>query len=248
MVVAFSTYSKIPMPNIKIKEKDDRFSLCFFPLVGVIIAVVEYVWFLFGWYYGFEEVPLAIGYLIIPVAITGGIHVDGFMDCMDALHSYADREKKQEILKDPHIGAFCVIKLVELIGVMLIMLLIIQDYLFLLVCPGFVMSRILSAISINCFKSAKDSGMVCYTKSRASGFCKWFLFVEFVACVLFCFYHYQLIAIWPITAILISFVIYYVKVKHDFGGITGDTSGCFLVMAEAAWMLAIALYGLESII
>ena len=32
--------------------------------------------------------------------------MDGFMDTMDAVHSYGDRTKKLEILKDPHLGAF----------------------------------------------------------------------------------------------------------------------------------------------
>ena len=35
--------------------------------------------------------------------------MDGFMDTMDAVHSYGDRTKKLEILKDPHLGAFAVI-------------------------------------------------------------------------------------------------------------------------------------------
>lgn len=48
-----------------------------------------------------------------PLIITGGFHVDGFMDTMDALHSYQPRERKLEILKDSHIGAFSVIKLAE---------------------------------------------------------------------------------------------------------------------------------------
>lgn len=49
--------------------------------------------------------------IILPVIITGGIHVDGYMDTCDALNSYGDREKKLAILKDSHIGAFAVIKL-----------------------------------------------------------------------------------------------------------------------------------------
>ena len=38
--------------------------------------------------------------------------MDGFMDTMDAFHSYQDKEKKLAILKDPHIGAFSVLMLV----------------------------------------------------------------------------------------------------------------------------------------
>ena len=35
--------------------------------------------------------------------------MDGFLDTMDAIHSYGDRSRKLEILKDPHLGAFAVI-------------------------------------------------------------------------------------------------------------------------------------------
>ena len=41
--------------------------------------------------------------------VTGGIHLDGFMDTTDARSSYGDREKKLAILKDSHVGAFAVI-------------------------------------------------------------------------------------------------------------------------------------------
>ena len=45
------------------------------------------------------------------MAVTGGFHIDGFMDTMDAFHSYKPREEKLAILKDSHIGAFAVIML-----------------------------------------------------------------------------------------------------------------------------------------
>ena len=43
----------------------------------------------------------AAGFCLIPVWVTGGIHLDGYADTCDALSSYGDREKKLEILKDP---------------------------------------------------------------------------------------------------------------------------------------------------
>ena len=45
----------------------------------------------------------------LPVLVSGGIHTDGFIDTVDALSSYGDKEKKLEILKDPHTGAFAII-------------------------------------------------------------------------------------------------------------------------------------------
>lgn len=49
---------------------------------------------------------------VLPILLTGGIHMDGFMDTMDALHSYQDRERKLEILKDSHVGAFACLSLI----------------------------------------------------------------------------------------------------------------------------------------
>ena len=40
---------------------------------------------------------------LLPVLVNGGIHMDGFLDTMDALNSYGSREKKLEIFKRfPH--------------------------------------------------------------------------------------------------------------------------------------------------
>ena len=45
----------------------------------------------------------------LPLLITGGIHMDGFMDTVDALASHQSRERKLEILKDSACGAFAVL-------------------------------------------------------------------------------------------------------------------------------------------
>ena len=49
-----------------------------------------------------------------PWCLTGFIHLDGFMDCSDAVLSRRDRARRIEILKDPHVGSFAVICLVLL--------------------------------------------------------------------------------------------------------------------------------------
>ena len=37
--VAFSMYSKIPMPRVEWNEKNMKYAMCFFPLVGTAITV-----------------------------------------------------------------------------------------------------------------------------------------------------------------------------------------------------------------
>ena len=41
IAVAFSTYSKIPMPQFVWKEEDMRYSMCFFPWIGAVIGAIS---------------------------------------------------------------------------------------------------------------------------------------------------------------------------------------------------------------
>ena len=58
---------------------------------------------------GGSGVLFAAAAACLPLLITGGIHMDGFMDTVDALASHQSRERKLEILKDSACGAFAVL-------------------------------------------------------------------------------------------------------------------------------------------
>ena len=111
VIVSFSMYSKIPMPQFEWKEEDMRYMLCFFPWIGAVIGICLWLWAVLCEKAGIGMLAFTTIGSVIPILITGGFHVDGFMDTMDAFHSYQPREKKLEILKDSHIGAFAVIML-----------------------------------------------------------------------------------------------------------------------------------------
>lgn len=80
-----------------------------FPLVGVIEGCLLGLWLFIAAQFNLSVGIRFLWASAIPFLVTGGIHMDGFMDTMDAVHSYGDRTKKLEILKDPHLGAFAVI-------------------------------------------------------------------------------------------------------------------------------------------
>ena len=46
VTVAFSMYSRIPMPRFRWETEDMRYHLCFFPWVGGVIGILECLWFL----------------------------------------------------------------------------------------------------------------------------------------------------------------------------------------------------------
>ena len=101
------------MPRFEWKDEDYRESLIFFPVVGLIIGAlviaINELPFM-------KIVPVAVRIILtilVPILVTGGFHLDGFMDTSDALSSYAEKERRLEILSDPHIGAFSVIALIK---------------------------------------------------------------------------------------------------------------------------------------
>ena len=69
-------YSRIPMPPIEWKEENRRYALCFFPLIGAVIGAVMLGWQWLCNVLGAGDMLFAVGCTVIPIAITGGIHLD----------------------------------------------------------------------------------------------------------------------------------------------------------------------------
>lgn len=109
IATAFLMFSRVPMPKVAWKPENMRFALAALPLVGVLIGALLWGW---AWLCGtlsIGNILFAAGMTLLPLLISGGIHLDGFSDTVDALSSHASPERKREILKDPHAGAFAVI-------------------------------------------------------------------------------------------------------------------------------------------
>ena len=109
VALAFSLFSRLPAPKVKWEAESMRYALAALPLVGLVIGAALGGW---AWVCGALALgkPLfAAGMTLLPLLVSGGIHMDGFCDTVDALSSHAAPERKREILKDPHAGAFAVV-------------------------------------------------------------------------------------------------------------------------------------------
>ena len=157
IAVAFAMFSAVPVPQFAWNEKNMRYALCAFPLVGLLCGAL---WCVCG------VLPLpaparAAGFCLVPVWVTGGIHLDGYADTCDALASYGDREKKLEILKDPHCGAFAVIRLCSYFAAYFALCGCVQfaprvGALWALALVG---ERALSGLAVAAFPLAKNTGL-----------------------------------------------------------------------------------------
>ena len=230
LIIAFSMYSKIPMPRFKWEERDLKYALGFFPLVGLSIGLVIY-----GWQY-------VCGLFCIALIITGGIHADGFMDTSDAFCSYQSRERKLEILKDPHIGAFAVISF-AIYGLLYIAAFsqITDTDLLKIICAGFYLSRILSGLAGVSFKGAKTEGMLfSFTSNTDKNAVRIFLLLQGILCIGFMIWTCVLPGLIVSVSALLSLAWYYFKCKKELGGITGDTEGYFLLTCQLVMSLVAA--------
>ena len=104
--LAFAMFSRIPMPRMEWDEKNMRYTMAAFPLVGVAAGLLILAWGYLSTWVQFGPLLRGAGFALLPLLITGGIHMDGFCDTVDALASHGDIAKKERILKDPHIGSF----------------------------------------------------------------------------------------------------------------------------------------------
>lgn len=244
--VAFSMYSKIPMPRFVWGSQDMKYHLCFFPLVGAVIGGIVFLWNHVCTLIPFSDILKTFLAIAIPLIITGGFHVDGFMDTMDAIHSYQDREKKLEILKDPHIGAFSVICVIIFFLFAISFSFEIKTFETLFtVCASFVISRELSALSVLLFPKAKKDGMVSVeSKTEGKKTVIAVLLIElFASCttLLYLTLGKSLCGIFSIAAMGLSFVYYYFMSRKNFGGITGDLAGFFICISELTALIATAV-------
>ncbi|MCI8650211.1 MAG: adenosylcobinamide-GDP ribazoletransferase [Anaerotruncus sp.] len=245
--IAFSMYSAIPMPQVAWTPENMRYAFCFFPLVGAVIGGVVYGWLWLCQALEIGAVLTAAVATALPVLLSGGIHLDGFCDTVDALASHAPTARKLEILSDPHTGAFAVM------GCCLYLLLTFalwhelprQPWLSAIVSVGFALSRALSGLAVVSFRCAKTSGLAAAFANAVQQ--KWQ-----VSFVLFCW-------IWALAfgmlrlslvaggtcllAVLVVFCYYKRCANIHFGGITGDLAGYFLQLGELGMLAAAVLAG-----
>ncbi len=100
--------TRLPTPHVELSTESMARAMRFFPLVGIliggIIAATDALTKLV-----FLPAPRAALVLATWVIITGGLHLDGFLDCCDGLFVAKPPETRLSILKDTRVGAYAVI-------------------------------------------------------------------------------------------------------------------------------------------
>ncbi len=242
VVAAFSTFSVLPTPRIEWNAYSLRNVLSALPLVGCVIGGLGGLHYWISDVLGLPAVLSAGGLTIQPIALSGGIHLDGFADMTDALSSHAEPEKKRAILKDPHCGAFAVI------GVCCYFLLYFGLCAALpldwktvgLLAVTHVLSRAVGSL-LSLLPSGSENGMQRAFRDSASKSALWILLLWVVLATA------GAAVLSPLAAgtmLLFSGLVFlYIRhtAKKQFGGMSGDLAGAGITLASAAALLALVL-------
>lgn len=245
-IIAFSMYSRIPMPKVEWNEKSMRYSMCFFPFVGLVLGGCSA-----GLFYGLDFLGAgmflkAILLGVLPIILTGGIHMDGFLDTVDAKSSWKPAEERLRILKDPHLGAFaCIYGIVYLLAAVGFFSRITEGEIGC-VAAGYFFSRSLSGLSIVTFRKAKKDGMAAASAEASPKGVKWILLGEAAAGAVLMIWMAPLAGGCCAAAALLVFWYYRCMAYRCFGGVTGDLAGYFLQLCELAILAAAVLVSLAE--
>lgn len=249
-LIAVSMYSKIPVPAVAWTKERMRYALCWFPAVGAVCGGCVWLWLKLAAQWGIAPAPAGCIGTAIPILLTGGIHLDGFCDTVDARHSYAEKEKKLEILSDPHIGAFALIGL----GVYFLlyagaMIQLYSDSLYLgqwkpaaAFCFVFSLERAFSGLSVVCFPCAKNSGLAKRFSDGAQKRVTRGVLLLWIGGITWGLAKVGLKELLVIGGSVFLIFGYYGRMaKKEFGGVTGDLAGWFLQTAELAALFGIVV-------
>ena len=177
----------------------------------------------------------------VPWLLSGCIHLDGFLDCCDAIFSRRDLETRQRILKDSHVGSFAVIGMVLLALLQTALLAEAQTLplLPLALLPAAV--RACAAMAVTAMKKLGHSeyaGLSAEKRQLARRL--WFPAV----CLLLCAALPPVLCGWAGLAPLAGAAGYGLAAAYasrQLGGISGDSSGFALTMGELCGVAALTL-------
>jgi len=222
------------------EEKDFPRSLVFFPVVGLILGGLLFLVFQVLSDMKIDGFLINILLVFILILATGGLHLDGLADTVDALASGKSKEEMLRIMRESHIGTMGVLSLILVILGKLALLQAITPY---FKKTGLIFSCFLSRYSLVCL-------IYFFPYARAEGKAR--LFFEGINSKIFFVTTLVTVSVAVLLCRLQGLIIFAgvfgfimcagLYIKKRIGGQTGDTLGALSELTEVLVLLFI--YGI----
>jgi adenosylcobinamide-GDP ribazoletransferase len=213
-------------------------SIGYFPVVGIIIGLI-----LAGLYWLLRLVlPSAVvsGLLLVClVVLTGGLHLDGFVDTCDGIAGHKTPEARWQVMRDSRAGAFGIVGVCCLLIVKYVSLNSVPDSLMmatLVLMP--VVSRWAMVYAVFAYPYARPSGLGKVFKQAAS---RRRLAIATLVALAVAIPWFRLAGLVIMLGVWIIVVAMAAYLKRKFSGLTGDTYGAINEVAEVGVLILVCL-------
>ncbi len=241
MMMAMTMFCAIPCPFHGWDDEARPLMTLFLPVVGAWIGVL---WTLCAYLVGWLGLPALVKAAILcafPFLVTGGMHMDGYLDVTDAVKSWRELDERRRILKDPNVGSFAVIG-----GILLVM---VQFALFASVKEGAklfsltlipIVSRTTSAICVSVLRPLTSSE---YAGTYRQGVQKSHVVTLSVVLALTAALGFVFLGKYGFVslAVIAGYLLHLRRAFKSLDGMSGDISGYALTFGEVCGIAVFAL-------
>ena len=240
-IAMLTFYTRVPVPrNMVLDTIDFEKSLGYVPVVGLIIGAAM---FLMGSLFTVLDALLrAVLLVFVYLFVTGGLHIDGLADTLDAFGSNRPREKMLEIMKDSHVGSFGVLA----IGMLLLsqtVLLAVVPLSALLFFPLAGRNAALLVASTNEYARPSGLGSIFVNAARMGHFL-WGTLLYLVLVILLFGLGMEAL-LWGAAYLFSMLAIYWLlaSMGKKLGGVTGDLIGFAIEVSQVVYLLLVYVAG-----
>ncbi len=200
-------------------------SLAWFPLIGLLLGVVLAPALQLARAVLPDQVAAALVVALWAV-LTGALHLEALADCGDGLAATASPQRRQEIMHDPHVGAFGVVAVAVVLLIKFAALASLDDLGFLVLSPLLARwAMVMAAI----FPLAQNTGM-------AASFRDGFGRQQLISASLWAGLGSLAFGWRGLLAIVMAFAVVLIfaqLARHRLGGMNGDVYGALGEVVEA---------------
>lgn len=231
-LLSFQFFSSLPIrKQLTMNKKTVTAMYAMLPLLGLLMgSAISILYILNKDFLQVSHLLFAILVVVAGIIMTGGLHLDGWIDMADAYFSYQDQGKRLEILEDSRVGAFGAINLVVLLLLKIGFVFELlhknsPDIIFYFIAVPF-LSRLAIQVYFITTHTVKDKGLAVYFKAHVNP--KWIWITLLIYLLSFTILSYYFIGLlgFILAVFMLSFVYLFRKwTIKNFGGMTGDLIG-----------------------
>lgn len=238
--IALAFLTRLPGGADPVDEAELADSLAAFPLVGALLGAIAAA-VLAGFSSFLEDEVAAVLTLAVVSAATGALHLDGLADTFDALGAGRDPERRLGVMRDSRIGAHGAVALVLVLLAQAACLAELADEgAAAALVGGLAVARALAVLAIVAHPYARARGLGRPFVHSSPGTVATSLGIGLVVALLAPAPGGIATTVVAVLAASTAALAFWWWLARSLGGLTGDTYGAGIEIAQVAYLCAVA--------